>query len=139
MPFTMATSDACLGESGPLLHLSLHRGSRVSGTTNLLTVSNGQDFPGGVAELPVTAPGMIARRPGVTAVQDIGLAGGVSAYKSPYIPPIETNGTGTTVRLGSRSCPDRPVTRRSTLRASSHARAVALALAVPDHYQAADH
>ncbi len=60
--------------------------------TNLLTVSNGQDFSGGVAELPVTAPGMIARLPGVTAVQDIGLVAGVSAYKSPYIPPIETNG-----------------------------------------------
>jgi putative ABC transport system permease protein len=35
---------------------------------------------------------MITRLRGVTAVQDIGLVGGVSAYKSPYIPAIETNG-----------------------------------------------
>ena len=60
--------------------------------TNLLSVSNGQDFSGGTAELPLAAPGMIARLPGVTAVQDIGLVSGVNAYKSPYIPTIETNG-----------------------------------------------
>ena len=34
---------------------------------------------------------MIARLPGVTAVQDTGTVGGVSVYKSPLIPPIETN------------------------------------------------
>ena len=34
--------------------------------TNLLTVTNGQTFTGGTAELPVTAPSMIARLPGVT-------------------------------------------------------------------------
>jgi putative ABC transport system permease protein len=60
--------------------------------TNLLTVTNGQTFSGVTARLPVTAPGMITRLRGVTAVQDIGLADGVSAYKSPYIPAIETNG-----------------------------------------------
>jgi putative ABC transport system permease protein len=60
--------------------------------TNLLTVTNGQTFTGATARLPVTAPGMITRLPGVTAVQDIGLVGGISAYKSPYIPAIETNG-----------------------------------------------
>jgi putative ABC transport system permease protein len=59
--------------------------------TNLLTVSNGQTFSGGPAELPVAAPGMIARLPGVTAVQDIGTVTGVNAYKSPLIPPINTN------------------------------------------------
>jgi putative ABC transport system permease protein len=59
--------------------------------TNLLTVSNGQTFSGGLAELPVAAPGMIARLPGVTAVQDIGTVTGVNAYKSPLIPPINTN------------------------------------------------
>jgi putative ABC transport system permease protein len=59
--------------------------------TNLLTVTNGQDLSGNTAELPVAAPGMIARLPGVTAVQDTGTVGGVSAYKSPYIPGIETN------------------------------------------------
>ena len=59
--------------------------------TNLLTVTNGQTFSGGVAELPVAAPGMIGRLPGVTAVQATGAVSGVDAYKSPLIPPIQTN------------------------------------------------
>jgi putative ABC transport system permease protein len=59
--------------------------------TNLLTVTNGQNPAGGVAELPRAAPGMIARLPGVTAVQDTGAVSGVDAYKSPYVPSIETN------------------------------------------------
>jgi putative ABC transport system permease protein len=59
--------------------------------TNLLTVSNGQTLAGTTAELPDTAPGMIARLPGVTAVQDTGTVGGASVYKSPLIPSIETN------------------------------------------------
>ena len=59
--------------------------------TNLLTVTNGQTFTGGPAELPVPAPGMIARLPGVTAVQDTGTVSGVNLYKSPLIPPIQTN------------------------------------------------
>jgi putative ABC transport system permease protein len=60
--------------------------------TNLLTVTNGQTFSGATAELPVAAPGMITRLPGVTAVQDTGTVGGVDVYKSPLIPAIETNG-----------------------------------------------
>jgi putative ABC transport system permease protein len=60
--------------------------------TNLLTVTTGQTFSGNTAELPKAAPGMIARLPGVTAVQDTGTVPGVSVYKSPLIPPIETNG-----------------------------------------------
>ena len=40
--------------------------------TNLLTVSNGQTVTGQPAELPEAAPGMIARLPGVTNVQDTG-------------------------------------------------------------------
>jgi putative ABC transport system permease protein len=60
--------------------------------TNLLTVTNGQTLAGATAELPEAAPGMIARLPGVTAVQDTGGVGGVNVYKSPLIPPIETNG-----------------------------------------------
>ena len=60
--------------------------------TNLLTVSNGQTFSGAAAELPVAAPGMIARLPGVTAVQDTGTVSNVSVYKSPLIPSIETSG-----------------------------------------------
>jgi putative ABC transport system permease protein len=59
--------------------------------TNLLTVTNGQTLSGGVAELPKAAPGMIARLPGVTEVQDTGTVSGVDVYKSPLIPPIETN------------------------------------------------
>ena len=59
--------------------------------TNLLTVTNGQTLAGGTAELPAAAPGMIARLPGVTAVQDIGSVGGVNVYKSPLIPSINTN------------------------------------------------
>jgi putative ABC transport system permease protein len=60
--------------------------------TNLLTVANGQTLTGQPAELPAAAPTMIARLPGVTAVQDTGLISGVSAYKSPLIPSVETNG-----------------------------------------------
>jgi len=59
--------------------------------TNLLTVTNGQTLAGATAELPEAAPGMIARLPGVTAVQDTGTVGNVYAYKSPLIPSIETN------------------------------------------------
>ena len=59
--------------------------------TNLLTVTNGQTFTGGTAELPDAAPRMISRLPGVTAVQDTGTVSGVDAYRSPYIPSIVTN------------------------------------------------
>jgi putative ABC transport system permease protein len=59
--------------------------------TNLLTVTNGQDFQGQPAELPTTAPGMIGRLPGVTAVQYTGAVSGVYAYRSPLIPAIDTN------------------------------------------------
>ena len=59
--------------------------------TNLLTVANGQTLAGATAELPAAAPGMIARLPGVTGVQDTGTVSGVDVYKSPLIPSIETN------------------------------------------------
>jgi putative ABC transport system permease protein len=59
--------------------------------TNLLTVQNGQTFAGGPAELPKPAPAMIARLAGVTDVQDTGQVTGITAYKSRYINPIETN------------------------------------------------
>src|SRR5580692_4899234 len=62
--------------------------------TNLLTVSNGQNAAGGTAELPATAPGMIARLPGVTQVQDTGTVASVYVYKSPLIPRVQTNGIG---------------------------------------------
>jgi putative ABC transport system permease protein len=60
--------------------------------TNLLTVTGGQTFSGAPARLPDVAPGMIARLPGVTGVQDTGTVGIVNVYKSPLIPPIETGG-----------------------------------------------
>jgi putative ABC transport system permease protein len=60
--------------------------------TNLLTVTNGQTFTGQTAELSMTAPGMIARLPGVTNVQDIGSVSRVNVYKSPLIPSIRTSG-----------------------------------------------
>jgi putative ABC transport system permease protein len=58
--------------------------------TNLLTVSNGQTLAGQTAELPKTAPAMIGRIGPVTAVQDTG-ATGVNAYRSPFIPSVDTN------------------------------------------------
>ena len=58
--------------------------------TNLLTVTNGQTFTGGVAELPVAAPGMIGQLPRVLSVQDTGTVN-ANAYRSPFIPAIDTN------------------------------------------------
>jgi putative ABC transport system permease protein len=59
--------------------------------TNLLTVTNGQSLVGGPAELPLAAPGMIGQLPGVTAVQDTGAVTSAHAYRSPYIPSVNTN------------------------------------------------
>jgi putative ABC transport system permease protein len=59
--------------------------------TNLLTVTNGSDFFGGAAELPIAAPGMIARIGPVTAVQDTGLISTAKVYRSPLIPAVSTN------------------------------------------------
>jgi putative ABC transport system permease protein len=58
--------------------------------TNLLTVTNGQTFSGATAELPETAPGMIARIRPVTQVQETAAVPG-NVYRSPYIPSIDTN------------------------------------------------
>jgi putative ABC transport system permease protein len=60
--------------------------------TNLLTVTNGQDITGQTAELPDAAPGMIGRLPGVLAVQETATVGGVNVYRSPLVPPIDTDG-----------------------------------------------
>jgi putative ABC transport system permease protein len=59
--------------------------------TNLLTVANGQTLSGDTAELPLAAPGMIARIGPVTAVDDTGLVNDVNAYRSPLIPSINSN------------------------------------------------
>ena len=60
--------------------------------TNLLTVSNGQSFTGGTAELPTTAPGMIGRISGVQQAQSTGAVSGANAFRTPYIPSVDTNG-----------------------------------------------
>jgi putative ABC transport system permease protein len=60
--------------------------------TNLLTVTSGTDLAGAPAELPDAAPGMIGRLPGVTGVQYTGTVSGASAYRSPLVPPVNTNG-----------------------------------------------
>jgi putative ABC transport system permease protein len=58
--------------------------------TNLLTVNNGQNLFGKTTELPKAAPGMISRIGPVNAVQDVGTTS-ADAYRSPYIPTIDTN------------------------------------------------
>jgi putative ABC transport system permease protein len=58
--------------------------------TSLLTVQNGTSLTGQPAELPLAAPAMIGRLPGVDAVQSTG-ATTASAYRSPLIPPVNTN------------------------------------------------
>jgi putative ABC transport system permease protein len=85
----VAAIVAVLGLAASAKHGLLAEIARLG--TNLLTVTNGQAFSGTTAELPVTAPGMIDRLPGVTDVQDTGTVNGVNAYKSPLIPTIETN------------------------------------------------
>jgi putative ABC transport system permease protein len=62
--------------------------------TNLLTVTNGQTLFGQTAELPDAAPGMVARLPGVTAVQYTGTVSDITVYRSPLIPSIDTDGLG---------------------------------------------
>jgi putative ABC transport system permease protein len=58
--------------------------------TNLLTVTPGQVLGGGEAKLPVDAPAMIARIGPVETVQTTGKTD-AHAYRSPYIPAINTN------------------------------------------------
>jgi putative ABC transport system permease protein len=58
--------------------------------TNLLTVTNGQDFLGHNAELPLAATAMIRRIGPVTQVQETGTIA-ASVYRSPLIPSINTN------------------------------------------------
>jgi putative ABC transport system permease protein len=59
--------------------------------TNLLTVTNGTSITGHAAELPTAAPGMVGELPGVIAVRYTGQLSNVNAYRSPYIPTIDTN------------------------------------------------
>ena len=59
--------------------------------TNLLTVTNGTSITGQPAELSTAAPGMVGALHDVTAVQYTGALSTVNAYRSPYIPTIQTN------------------------------------------------
>jgi hypothetical protein len=70
--------------------------------TNLLTVSSGQTLTGTTAELPTSAPAMIARIAPVIAVQHTGTTK-ATAFRSPLIPSIETNGLS--VRAASLGLP----------------------------------
>ena len=58
--------------------------------TNLLTVTNGQTLFGQNAELPLAAPGMIARIGPVLQVQETGSTQ-ENVYRSPLIPSVNTN------------------------------------------------
>src|ERR1700761_3672952 len=60
--------------------------------TNLLTVSNGQSLTGGTTELPTSAPPMIGRISGGEQVQSTGTVTGANAFRTPYIPTVDTNG-----------------------------------------------
>ena len=70
--------------------------------TNLLTVTSGQTLTGTTAELPTSAPAMIARIAPVIAVQHTGTTK-ATAFRSPLIPSIETNGLS--VRAASLGLP----------------------------------
>ena len=59
--------------------------------TNLLTVQTGQSLTGGTAQLPKAAPGMISLMHGVTNVQDIGTISNKNAFRTPFIPSVDTN------------------------------------------------
>jgi len=71
--------------------------------TNLLTVANGTSLTGDAAELPLNAPGMIARIGPVEQVQSIG-ATEAKAYRNPLIPSNQTNALG--VNAASLALPD---------------------------------
>jgi putative ABC transport system permease protein len=58
--------------------------------TNLLTVTNGQTLFGQTSELPLAAPGMIARIGPVIQVQETGSTS-ANVYRSPLIPSVNTN------------------------------------------------
>jgi putative ABC transport system permease protein len=58
--------------------------------TNLLTVTNGQGLTGKTAQLPLTAPAMIARIAPVTNVAETA-AISAKVFRTPLIPAIDTN------------------------------------------------
>jgi putative ABC transport system permease protein len=73
--------------------------------TNLLTVTSGQSLTGATEELPIDAPAMISRLPGVFQVQGTGTTS-ANVYRSPLIRPVSTNALtvdASTLRLAAAS------------------------------------
>jgi putative ABC transport system permease protein len=66
--------------------------------TNMLVVTNGQSLSGQETELPATAPGMIGRTAGVTAVAPTAELVGYSVFRTDKMPGYASNG------LGLRAC-----------------------------------
>ena len=94
--------------------------------TNLLTVTNGQTLFGKTAELPTTAPAMIARIAPVTQVESTGTVT-ANAYRSPYIPAIHTNAlTVQAASLGLPAAVGTTVARGSWLNAATANQPVAV-------------
>ncbi|MCP2340354.1 ABC transporter permease [Actinomadura rupiterrae] len=60
--------------------------------TNLLTVTPGKDFFGSNAQLPLAAPGMIARMPEVSAAAATGKVTDTHVYRNDHMDPEETGG-----------------------------------------------
>jgi putative ABC transport system permease protein len=60
--------------------------------TNLLTVTPGQSLFGDDAKLPMEAPGMIARIPGVTSVSAVGRVSGASVRRTDKVDVNRTSG-----------------------------------------------
>ncbi len=106
--------------------------------TNLLTVSNGQNLTGGTAELPIAAPAMIGRLPGVTQVQDTG-ATSADAYRSPLIPSINTNAlTVDAASLGLPAASSTSIAQGSYLNAATAREPVAVLGATAAQYLGID-
>ena len=108
--------------------------------TNLLTVSNGQSLTGGTAELPVAAPAMIGRISGVREVQSTGIVNGANAYRTPYIPSVDTNGlTVQAASLGLLPAIAAPVAQGHYLNAATVQEPVAVLGAVAAQLLGIDH
>jgi putative ABC transport system permease protein len=72
--------------------------------TNLLTVSPGQTFAGGEAQLPDEAESMVARIGPIESVSAVGALSDANVYRTDKIPKAETSGISVlAARIGLRS------------------------------------
>src|SRR5579862_5689890 len=69
--------------------------------SNLITVQAGSSAFGQASELPTTSEGMVSRIGPVETVAEIGSVSGVSVYRSPFVPAVNTNGIGLTAAGGA--------------------------------------